>query len=162
MAITNGHVLNGNSVNGHANGHSNGNGVAAHSDARPLHVIIIGAGIGGLTAAIYLRQQGHKVTVLEQSRFACELGAAVHLAPNSNGVLKRVGIDAEKFGAVQANFLTEYEMDGKVIHSLPIGEMTKVQQHVCICPRCLVSVPADIFIPKGAEMFLGEQADKIL
>ena len=37
--------------------------------------------------------------ILEQSRFAQELGAAVHLAPNSNGILRRLGIKAESFGA---------------------------------------------------------------
>jgi 2-polyprenyl-6-methoxyphenol hydroxylase-like FAD-dependent oxidoreductase len=84
----------------------------------PLKVIIAGAGIGGLAAAIALRQQGHEVHVscqpttpsalaetltaaqiYEQSSFKTELGAAIHLAPNSNGVLKRLGIDAESFGA---------------------------------------------------------------
>lgn len=30
---------------------------------RPLKVLVIGAGIGGLSAAIALRQQGHEVEV---------------------------------------------------------------------------------------------------
>lgn len=37
--------------------------------------------------------------IFEQSQFASELGAAVHLAPNSNGILKRLGIRAEDFGS---------------------------------------------------------------
>lgn len=37
--------------------------------------------------------------IFEQSQFASELGAAVHLAPNSNGILKRLGIYAEDFGS---------------------------------------------------------------
>jgi NAD(P)-binding Rossmann-like domain len=89
-----------------------------HAEPSPLKVIIVGAGIGGLSAAIALRQQGHDAQVshraailcrfaqvltqdqiYEQSSFKTELGAAIHLAPNANGVLKRLGIDAEAFGA---------------------------------------------------------------
>ncbi len=41
----------------------------AHSDeeVRPLEVLVVGAGIGGLTAAIALRRDGHKVVILEQA-----------------------------------------------------------------------------------------------
>uniref|UniRef100_A0A8C3NKZ4 Amine oxidase n=1 Tax=Geospiza parvula TaxID=87175 RepID=A0A8C3NKZ4_GEOPR len=35
--------------------------------ARPAHVVVVGAGIGGLTAAKLLRDAGHKVTILERS-----------------------------------------------------------------------------------------------
>jgi 2-polyprenyl-6-methoxyphenol hydroxylase-like FAD-dependent oxidoreductase len=64
-----------------------------------LKVLIVGAGIGGLTAAIALRKQGHCVQIFEQSRFATETGAALHLAPNANGILRRLGIFSEDFGA---------------------------------------------------------------
>ena len=37
--------------------------------------------------------------VFEQSRFARETGAAVHIAPNANGVLKRLGVHAEDIEA---------------------------------------------------------------
>jgi NADPH-dependent 2,4-dienoyl-CoA reductase/sulfur reductase-like enzyme len=35
----------------------------AHPDIKPLKIVIIGAGIGGLSAAIALRRVGHDVTV---------------------------------------------------------------------------------------------------
>lgn len=74
---------------------TNGHAANGASHAEHLTVIIVGAGIAGLSAAIFLRQQGHKVTMLESSRFANEVGAALHIAPNSNGLLKRMGIRAE-------------------------------------------------------------------
>lgn len=88
-------------------------------DSRPLHVVIIGAGIGGLTAAIGLKRQGHKVTLIERSKFSQELGAAVHLAPNSNGVLRRYGIKAEEFGANLNQKFNEYNADGSHVKSIP-------------------------------------------
>ncbi|KAK4235271.1 FAD-dependent monooxygenase [Achaetomium macrosporum] len=62
------------------------NGTASsHPAANGLGVAIIGAVIGGLTTAVYLRKQRHKATILEQSRFANEMDGAMHLAPNATG-----------------------------------------------------------------------------
>lgn len=60
-------------------------------DAAP-HAIIIGAGIGGLTAALALRQTGFAVTVLERRAEIAELGAGLQLGPNATKVLDRLGI----------------------------------------------------------------------
>jgi hypothetical protein len=38
--------------------------------------------------------------MFERSRLANEIGAAIHLTPNANGLLKRIGVDARKYGAV--------------------------------------------------------------
>ncbi|OMP85202.1 6-hydroxynicotinate 3-monooxygenase [Diplodia seriata] len=69
------------------------------SEATPLKVLVVGAGIGGLSAAIALRQQGHHVEIFEKSRLASEVGAAVHCAPNCTALLNRMGIYPETFGA---------------------------------------------------------------
>lgn len=65
-----------------------------------LNVIIIGGGLAGLTAAIFLRQNGHHVEIFEQSRFANEIGAAIHMTPNATGILKHIGVDPRDSGAV--------------------------------------------------------------
>lgn len=95
----------------------------------PLKIVIIGAGIGGLSAALSLRRNGHEVEVYEQSRFANETGAAVHLAPNSNGVLRRWGIFAEEFGAVHAERIQERQRTGEIVMDMDTTEQNKAWQH---------------------------------
>ncbi|KAK2003341.1 FAD binding domain-containing protein [Colletotrichum falcatum] len=65
----------------------------------PLKVVIIGAGIGGLMAAVALREAGQDVHVYEQSRMVNERGAAVALQPNSTTLLRRYGLEPEDSGA---------------------------------------------------------------
>jgi 3-hydroxybenzoate 6-monooxygenase len=50
--------------------------------AKPSPILISGGGIGGLAAALVLAQDGHPVTVLEQSTSFGEIGAGIQLGPN--------------------------------------------------------------------------------
>ncbi|KAK6201145.1 salicylate hydroxylase [Scheffersomyces amazonensis] len=56
-----------------------------------LDVIIVGAGLGGLTAAIGLTMAGHNVTVLEQAPQLGEVGAGIQIPPPSSKILNSVG-----------------------------------------------------------------------
>ena len=51
------------------------------------HVIIAGAGIGGLTAALALLQRGFDVDVYEQAQELREVGAGIQVAANGTRVL---------------------------------------------------------------------------
>jgi salicylate hydroxylase len=57
-----------------------------------MKIIIIGAGLGGLTAASALLDRGFDVTVLEQAAQLKEIGAGVQLSSNATGVLYRLGL----------------------------------------------------------------------
>jgi 2-polyprenyl-6-methoxyphenol hydroxylase-like FAD-dependent oxidoreductase len=69
--------------------------------ARRPSVIIAGAGIGGIAAALSLARLGIPVTVLEQSPSLGEIGAGLQLAPNAFAALDALGAgDAVRSRAV--------------------------------------------------------------
>jgi salicylate hydroxylase len=56
-------------------------------------VIVIGAGLGGLTAAAALHRRGFEVMVLEQAAQLGEIGAGVQVGPNAMKVLRALGLE---------------------------------------------------------------------
>ncbi|KAM0231395.1 hypothetical protein ACHAPO_008505 [Fusarium lateritium] len=81
----------------------------------PLNVLIAGAGLGGLGAAIALARAGQNVEVFEQSRFMNDIGAAIHIAPNASRILKSWGIDFQDLQAVFCNAIKLYDSTGKLM-----------------------------------------------
>ncbi|WP_328539954.1 FAD-dependent oxidoreductase [Streptomyces sp. NBC_00344] len=63
--------------------------------ATDSHAVVIGAGIGGLTAAAALHQRGWQVTVLERAPSIEPLGSAISLAPNAQRALDVIGLGDE-------------------------------------------------------------------
>ncbi|OJJ34533.1 hypothetical protein ASPWEDRAFT_185018 [Aspergillus wentii DTO 134E9] len=84
--------------------------------AQPLDVVIIGAGIAGLSAAIALGKQGHRVVILEKSRFAKETGAAIHMPPNCTAMLNWMGVDPKDFGGTLLEQMHRYDHLGNVTY----------------------------------------------
>jgi len=57
-----------------------------------LNVAIVGAGIGGLTAALALTARGINVTLFEEAASPREAGAGISISPNAVALLKRLGL----------------------------------------------------------------------
>ena len=59
---------------------------------KELNIAIVGAGIGGLTAALALQRAGFKVTVYEQAPELGEVGAGLSLSPSAAHALRYLGL----------------------------------------------------------------------
>ncbi|MGI5155138.1 FAD-dependent monooxygenase [Microbispora sp. CA-102843] len=67
------------------------------------HAVVVGAGIGGLTAALALKRKNWSVTVLEQAASIEPVGAGLAVAPNALRALDVIGVGDEvrKLSAIQ-------------------------------------------------------------
>ncbi|MEX2127364.1 MAG: FAD-dependent monooxygenase [Xanthobacteraceae bacterium] len=75
--------------------------------ARSRTILVAGAGIGGLAAAIALAKSGFRPLVLERASKLEEIGAGIQLTPNASRALERLGVlDAVKERAVEARGLS--------------------------------------------------------
>jgi 6-hydroxynicotinate 3-monooxygenase len=96
---------------------------------RPLQVAIIGAGIGGLTAAACLRRTGIGVRIYEQARGFTRLGAGIQQAPNAIRVLYALGLRSQLLAQAfqpDSNDSRHYDT-GALTNSFPLGET--IRQH---------------------------------
>jgi len=90
-----------------------------------MRVLVVGAGIGGLTAALALRQAGFDVHVHEQASVLREVGAGVAISPNAVKVLHRLGL-AE---ALRAAGVTSLSLDtrdwqsGALLGRVPLADV---------------------------------------
>ncbi|MQY11605.1 Aurachin C monooxygenase/isomerase [Streptomyces sp. RB5] len=71
---------------------SDGAGARDGFDPDRRHAVVVGAGIGGLAAAVGLDRAGWQVTVLEQAPAAREAGAGLSLLTNAQRALDRLGV----------------------------------------------------------------------
>ena len=92
-----------------------------------MNILIVGAGIGGLTAAIRLVQQGHRVRVVEQAKVLGEVGAGIQMSANAVKVLQAIGIEPalEATGVKPKAFEFRRFNTGELLHRIPLGDAHK-------------------------------------
>jgi len=94
-----------------------------------MRILIVGAGIGGLTAALALRQGGFDVHVYEQASVLREVGAGVAISPNAVKVLHRLGLaDALRAAGVAPHSLDSRNWQtGALLGRVPLAEVATVR-----------------------------------
>ena len=106
-----------------------------------MRILIVGAGIGGLTAALALLRDGREVEVYEQAPRLAELGAGVQISANGARVLFALGLE----DAIRAVWC---EPAGKEIRLWNSGETWK-----------LFDLGAESVARYGAPYFMIHRAD---
>jgi len=86
-----------------------------------MKVAIIGAGLGGLVAAIAAHRVGFDVTVYEQAAAFVEIGAGIQVGPNAVKVLRALGLEEglRSFGATPENHVGRNWKSGRVLFKSP-------------------------------------------
>lgn len=91
-------------------------------DLAGLNVVVIGAGIGGLAAALVLRRQGASVRVLEQAPEITEVGAGIQVSPNGFVVLKALELgDRLRATSPQGTHIRLRDYSGRLVTTLDLG-----------------------------------------
>jgi salicylate hydroxylase len=91
---------------------------------RPRHVLIAGAGIGGLTAALCLARIGARVTLLERSKSLQDVGAGLQISPNASAILRELGVLPALAETALAPIAVHIKRarDGATLARLPLDE----------------------------------------
>ena len=87
-------------------------------------ILIAGAGIGGLTAALALAKSGFRIVIVEKAERLEEAGAGLQLSPNASRVLNDLGLQADLAGRAvvpEAVSMISARAGGEIAR-LPLGE----------------------------------------
>jgi 2-polyprenyl-6-methoxyphenol hydroxylase-like FAD-dependent oxidoreductase len=111
--------------------------VGVNTDSAPPHrhprhtrrlsaepILVVGAGIGGLTAAIALRRAGLPVEVYERAPELLEVGAGLTLQPNALLALRAIGMeDAVRLAGHAQAASRLLRSDGRVLAEVPVQDV---------------------------------------
>ncbi len=88
-----------------------------------MKIVVAGAGIGGLAAALALARTGHAVDVVERAPALGEVGAGLQLSPNAVKVLRQLGVGEpiEAAASHPASLELRLGRSGRRVFSIPMG-----------------------------------------
>lgn len=103
----------------------------------PLNILVIGAGIGGLSTALAFQRQGHQVTVVERVATMRPVGAALSIWSNGVKVMHQLGlgnaIEGLSGNITQMRYLTH---DGQPLTDFSLVPLfEEIEQRACPISR---------------------------
>ncbi|MEM6480334.1 MAG: FAD-dependent monooxygenase [Pseudomonadota bacterium] len=121
-----------------------------------LEALVLGGGIGGLTAALCLDRAGASVRVIEQAPELREVGAGLQISPNGLCVLDALGLgDALRRVALRAEAVQLIDYTGRAVVRLPLT--APGQGAYLLCHRAdLLAVLTDALGEADIEICLGQ------
>jgi salicylate hydroxylase len=116
----------------------------------PLRIAVIGGGIGGLTAALSLRQAGFDVRIYEQAPELTQIGGGINMGPNAARVLRRLGLGdgLDREGVRPIGTHQRRWQDGRTLQQAPLNprcEELYGAPHITIHRADLLAVIAAAF-----------------
>jgi len=137
----------------------------------PLRIAVIGGGIGGLTAALSLRQAGFEVNVYEQAPELTQIGGGINIGPNAVRILRRLGLAAglDREGVRPLFTHQRRWQDGRTLQWAPINPLCEKlyrAPHITIHRADLLAVIASGFPTKRIHLGhrvagLAEECDSV-
>ncbi|MDA0637887.1 FAD-dependent oxidoreductase [Nonomuraea sp. MCN248] len=96
--------------------------------ANPVDVLIVGGGIGGLSAAYALAREGLRVRVLERAGAFGEVGAGLQIAPNCTRILHDYGLldEVKSLGVLPRSMVMRDAVDGGELTRLDLADLERV------------------------------------
>ena len=82
-----------------------------------MNIVVIGAGIGGLSSATALAKAGHNVTIVEKMERFDPVGAGIVLAPNAARALESLGVELASRGHTLSS-VDLVRADGRLIQRI--------------------------------------------
>ncbi|EHR59829.1 FAD-dependent oxidoreductase [Saccharomonospora cyanea] len=97
------------------------------SNRAAVDVLVVGGGIGGLSAAYALSRQGLRVRVLEQAPEFGEVGAGLQIAPNCTRILHEYGLleEVKSLGVLPSSMVMRDAVDGRELTRLDLHDLER-------------------------------------